>query len=97
MQQLEVSLSIPIPAESVLISRVQLEEFKRQELTGMYWSMKDMEKRTSRGQVWLRENLLFPPQFKKELDSENGGCVFLSESERPELEFPSCKNGRVSR
>ena len=91
MQQLEVSLSIPIPAESVLISKVQLEEFKRQELTGMYWSMKDLEKRTSRGQVWLRENLLFPPQFKKELDSENGGCVFYPKAKGQNWSFQAVK------
>lgn len=80
MQQLEVSLTIPIPADSVLISKVQLEEFKRQELTGVYWSMKDLEERTSRGQIWLKENVLFNPKFKRKLDSTHGGCVYYPQA-----------------
>lgn len=76
MQQLTVNLTIPIPADSVLISKVELEELKRNELTGKYWTMKDLEDRTKRKQVWLKENILFQPRFKKTLDCENGGFVY---------------------
>lgn len=76
MQQIKVSLSIPIPADSVLIKKVELEELEQYVLKGVYWDMKDLEKKTNRGKVWLGENVLFHPRFKKELDSENGGCVF---------------------
>lgn len=80
MQQLEVNLTIPIPADSVLISKVQLEEYERQELAGMYWNMNDLEKRTSKGQKWLKENVLLVPKFKKELDSLRGGCVYYPQA-----------------
>ena len=76
MQQLNVSLSIPIPSDSVLIKKVEFEDLQRQQLSGVYWTMKDLEKRTNKGQIWLKENLLYKPRFKKELDSENGGFVY---------------------
>ena len=80
MQQLEVNLSIPIPEDSVLISKVQLEEYKRNELAGVYWNMKELERRTNRGQIWLKENILFVPKFKRELDSLRGGCVYYPQA-----------------
>lgn len=51
MQQLNVSLSIPIPSDSVLIKKVELEDLQRQQLSGVYWTMKDLEKRTNKGQI----------------------------------------------
>ncbi|GKV69819.1 hypothetical protein NCCP2716_23170 [Sporosarcina sp. NCCP-2716] len=79
MQQLNVSLSIPIPADQVLISKIELEELRKQELSGVYWNMKDLEKRTNKGQQWLKENLLYKPRFKKELDCKSGGFVYYPE------------------
>lgn len=67
-QQLNVQLAIPIPADQVLISKVELEELQRQSLTGVFWTMKDLEQRTSRKKEWLIENLLYQPRFKKELE-----------------------------
>lgn len=67
-QQLTVQLAIPIPADQVLISKVQLEELQRQSLTGVFWTMKDLEQRTSRKKEWLIENLLYQPRFKKQLE-----------------------------
>ncbi|NEU29958.1 DUF771 domain-containing protein [bacterium LRH843] len=76
MQQLKVNLTIQIPEEYVLVSKVELEQLKQKELTGVYWNMKDLEERTKRKQVWLKENVLFPTRFRKVLDSELGGFVF---------------------
>ena len=76
MQQLNVNLSIPIPTDSVLISKVELQELKQQELSGVYWNMKDLENRTNRKSEWIKENILFPSRFKRKLDSENGGFVY---------------------
>ena len=67
-QQLNVQLAIPIPADQVLISKVELEELQRQSLTGVFWTMKDLEQRTSRKKDWLIENLLYQPRFKKQLE-----------------------------
>ena len=76
MQQLNVNLTIPIPSDSVLVSKVELEELKKQTLSGVYWTMKDLEKRTNRKSEWIKENILYPSRFRRLLDSENGGFVF---------------------
>lgn len=68
MQQLNVQLAIAIPADQVLISKVELEELQSQSLTGVFWTMKDLEQRTSRKKEWLVENLLYQPRFKKQLE-----------------------------
>lgn len=79
-QLLNVQLSIPIPADSVLISRVELEELKRSQLTGVYWTMKDLESRTSKKSEWIKENILYNPRFKSTLNSEKGGFVYYPKS-----------------
>lgn len=79
MQQLEVSLSIPIPDDSVLIKKVELEELKKESLSGVYWTMKDLEDRTGKKHEWIKENILYPSKFKKVLDAKNGGFVFYPE------------------
>jgi len=81
MQQLEVNLSIPVPSDQVLISKVELQELKQQSLSGQFWNMKDLEQRTNRKQEWIKENILFPSRFRKILDSENGGFVYYPEKQ----------------
>lgn len=76
MQHLNVQISIPIPADAVLIGRIEWEELKKQELTGVYWSMQDLEKRINKKSEWIKENILYPSRFRKILDVENGGFVF---------------------
>lgn len=76
MQKLNINLSVPIPEDMVLIHKVELEELKEQSLAGIYWNMSDLTKRTGKSINWLKDNILFLPKFKKELDSQNGGCVF---------------------
>lgn len=91
MQQLSVQLSIPIPPESVLISKIELEEFKKNELSGVYWNMKDIEARTNRKQEWIKENILYPSRFRKVLDLENGGFVFYPRSKGQSWSFQASK------
>lgn len=76
VQQLAVNLTIPIPDDSVLIKKVELEELRRQELSGVWWTMKDLEKRINRKSEWIKENILYPTRFRKILDVENGGFVY---------------------
>ncbi|RUS47685.1 DUF771 domain-containing protein [Cohnella sp. AR92] len=80
MQQLKVELMINVPSEYVLISKVELEQLKSNELIGVYWSMRDLERRTSRKCEWIKENILYPPRFRKVLDIEHGGFVFYPKS-----------------
>lgn len=91
MQQLSVNLTIPIPTDQVLISKVELEDLKNQSLIGTYWSMKDLEKRTGRKIDWLKENLLYPPYFKKVLDVELGGFVYYPASKGQAWSFQATK------
>lgn len=80
MQKLEISLTIPIPNDSILIKKVELEELKKNELTGVYWNMKDLEERTKRKSEWIKEHILYPSRFRKKLDAETGGFVFYPQS-----------------
>ncbi|TCP32151.1 phage pi2 protein 07 [Scopulibacillus darangshiensis] len=90
-QQLNVALTIPIPSDSVLISKVELEELKQKDLTGVYWNMKDLEKRTNRKSEWIKDNILYPSRFRKILDSDNGGFVFYPKSKGQTWSFQASK------
>lgn len=88
---MKVSLTIPIPSDSVIITKVELEQLKRNELTGVYWSMKDLEQRTKKGRIWLQENILYKPRFKNELDSLNGGFVYYPQNQGQTWSFQAVK------
>ncbi|MGD6894321.1 DUF771 domain-containing protein [Bacillus infantis] len=90
-QQLEVKLTIPIPADSILITKVELEQLKQNELTGIYWNMKDLEERTKRKSEWIKENILFPSKFRRLLDAENGGFVYYPKSKGQTWVFQASK------
>lgn len=55
MQTLDVSLSIPIPSNMVLITRTHYEELKDEQLHGVYWSMKDLENRNGKNSSGLKK------------------------------------------
>ncbi|BFH12295.1 hypothetical protein J6TS7_64890 [Paenibacillus dendritiformis] len=90
-QALNVQLTIPIPADSVLISKVELEKLKRDSLAGVYWTMKDLEKRTGKKKEWIKENILFPSRFRKILDCQNGGFVHYPKSSGQPWAFQASK------
>ncbi|MCY8025701.1 DUF771 domain-containing protein [Bacillus sonorensis] len=91
MQQLQVSLSIPVPENMVLIQKIELEELKANELKGVYWSMKDLEKKTSKKSEWIKENILYPSRFRRLLDTEKGGFVFYPKSKGQTWSFQATK------
>lgn len=90
-QTLNVELSIQIPSDRIMIRKAELEELKREQLAGVYWSMKDLEKRINKKQDWIKENILYPPRFRKILDSENGGFVFYPKSQGQVWSFQASK------
>lgn len=90
-QQLSVNLTIPIPSDSVLVSKVELQELKQQQLVGVYWSMKDLEARINRKHEWIKENILYPPKFRKILDVDNGGFVFYPKTKGQTWSFQASK------
>lgn len=91
MQQLNVNLTVPIPDDSVLIKKVELEVLKEQSLSGVYWNMKDLEQRTNKSRKWLQENVLYLPKFRKLLDSEKGGFVYYPKSQGQTWSFQAVK------
>ena len=91
MQQLEVMLSIPIPSDSVLISKVELNELKQEQLTGVYWNMKDLQQRINKSDRWIKENILYPTRFKRILDSELGGFVYYPQNQGQTWSFHARK------
>lgn len=80
MQTLDVNLSIPIPSDMIIISKVKYEELKNAQLYGVYWNMKDLENRTGKKHMWIKENILFQPRFKRMLDVKTGGFVHYPQS-----------------
>lgn len=90
-QQLSVNLTIPIPSDTVLISKVELKELKQQQLYGVYWSMKDLETRINRKHEWIKENILYPSHFRKILDTEHGGFVFYPKTKGQTWSFHALK------
>jgi len=91
MQQLSVNLSILVPSNSVIISKVELQELKQQQLKGVYWTMKDIEIRINRKHQWIKENILYPSKFRKILDVDQGGFVFYPKSKGQTWSFHAIK------
>lgn len=86
-QSLEVNLTIPIPEGSILIRKVELEELQSQTLTGVYWNMKDLQKRINKSDKWIKENILYKQRFRDKLDSVNGGPVYYPQSQGQSWSF----------
>lgn len=90
-QQLSVKLTIQIPDDSIIISKIELQELKQQQLNGVYWSMKDLEKRVNRKHEWIKENILYPTIFKNILDVENDGFVYYPKQKGQTWSFHALK------
>ncbi len=91
MQRLNVEMSIQIPKDYVLINKIELEELKQQSLSGVYWNMKDLQKRINKSDKWIKENILYPSHFKRILDIKNGGFVFYPKSQGQTWSFQANK------
>lgn len=74
-----------------MIKRVEYEELKSNELQGCFWTMKDLEQRTGKKQVWLKEKVLYTKKFRKVLDVENGGFVFYPQTTGQHWSFQATK------
>ncbi|WP_077296900.1 DUF771 domain-containing protein [Virgibacillus pantothenticus] len=91
MQRLNVELNIPIPNDQVLISKVELEELKKKDLEGVYWTMKDLEKRINKKSEWIKEKILYPNHFRKLLDVDKGGFVYYPKKKGQTWSFQATK------
>lgn len=90
-QTLNAVVSVKVPDDLVLVSKVEFEELKERELHGVYWTMKDLEQRTNKKQEWLKDNVLYQPRFKKELDVSNGGFVYYPKKSGEKWTFQATK------
>ncbi|MBY0147744.1 DUF771 domain-containing protein [Neobacillus niacini] len=91
VQSLSVNINIPVPADSIIISKIELQELKKIQLVGVYWSMQDLEKRVNRKSEWIKEYILYPSRFRKVLDAQNGGFVFYPGSKGQTWSFQASK------
>lgn len=90
-QKLEVNLTIQIPSELVLISKVELQQLQQNELKGVYWNMSDLEKRVNKSSDWIKDRILYPSHFRRMLDIDFGGFVFYPEAKGQPWAFQATK------
>lgn len=91
MQQLQVNLSVNIPENLVLIEKIEYQDLKDSALQGVYWTMSDLENRIGKKQVWIKENILYPTKFKKQLDVMVGGFVYYPKAKGEKWSFHARK------
>lgn len=91
MQQLQVGLVVNIPEHLVLVEKVEYEELQANSLQGVYWTMQDLENRIGKKQVWIKENILYPQKFKKQLDVAVGGFVYYPQAKGEKWSFHATK------
>lgn len=91
LQTIKAEISIKIPIDKVLISKVEYEELQYNSLQGLYWSMVDLENRIGKKQVWIKENILYPQKFKRQLDVLQGGFVYYPKAKGEKWSFLATK------
>lgn len=75
-QTIEFTTKIVVPADKVLIDRVEYDQLMAEQIAGRWWNMKEIKQRTGHDANWLKDNILLIPKFRKILDADNGGPVF---------------------
>ncbi len=90
-QELSASITIHIPHDYILISKVEYKELKDQELSGQYWNMNDLEKRINKKYDWIKTHILYPQHFEEILNVKNGGFVYYPKSQGQSWSFHAAK------
>lgn len=63
-----INVTIQIPEEYVMITKVEYEELSSNILLGKYLTLKDVIKHTGKSRSWLEENLLSHPYRMKQIE-----------------------------
>lgn len=71
----KINVEIIIPANFVLISKIEHERLHEEADIGRWWTLQDVLDRTNRSRDWFKKNILFHPRYKKKIDVKNGGFV----------------------
>lgn len=90
-QQIKAEVIINIPSDYVLIKKSELEVLEQERLSGVFWSMDDLEQRINKKHEWIKENILYPSKFRKILDVENGGFVYYPKVRGEKWSFHATK------
>lgn len=75
-----VNLTISIPSDSILITKVEYDQLKELQVEGVYWTMADLEKRINKKSEWIKEHILYKAHFRKKLDSKLNGFVYYPQN-----------------
>lgn len=87
VQTISANIILDIPADRILVKKVDYEALKDESLIGVYWNIKDVSKRINHSSEWIKENILYVTKFKRMLDSEAGGCVFYPKAQGQPWQF----------
>lgn len=90
-QAIKAEIFINIPTDQILISKVEYEELQSNSLQGVYWTMSDLENQIGKKQVWIKENILYPQNFKRQLDVSQGGFVYYPKAKGEKWSFLASK------
>lgn len=91
IQQIKTEVIINIPPNYVIVKKSELEELQQETLSGVYWSMEDLEKRVNKKHEWIKENILYHSKFRRILDVENGGFVYYPKVRGEKWSFHATK------
>lgn len=73
-QNLKVSLSIPIPEDLVLITKIEYDELTKDNLRGRKFNLQELSERTGISKNMIKD-LFDKPRVRKIADVEKGGFV----------------------
>lgn len=80
MQQLSVELQIPIPSDSVLITKTEYEELQKDSLKGKKFTIKELAERTGLSRTEI-ESGFEKPKVRSIADVNRGGFVLYPEGQ----------------
>lgn len=67
MQQ-QLNATINIPSDFILITKIEYEQLLKNNNEGKFISLKELGEHLDCSPQWLKENLLFNPRYKKDLE-----------------------------
>lgn len=68
---------------------------KSNELSGVYWKVAELEKRIGKKYYWIKEHILYPQSFKKQLDVMQSGFVYYSAQNGEKWSFQATKMAKL--
>lgn len=63
------NLELSIPDDMVVIPKAELDRLWENELAGRMWGIADVAKRLSVSDKWVRNEILYNPRFKLEIEN----------------------------